>query len=105
MVYLFCMFDISTNNKQDRTTYRAFREYILKQEFIMFQYSIYYRVLSSTSVAREYQNKLEKHSHLINGTVACLIITQYQFQNIKQLGKSKKNKDKGYHNSQQLTLL
>lgn len=97
------MFDISTNTKADKRNYRNFRKYILRQGFIMYQYSVYYRVLSSQRVACEFESKINTNSTMINGDVSCLVISARQYNNIRKFGK-KKNKDRGDQNTEQLSF-
>jgi len=79
---LFVMFDMPTETKKDLKVYREFRNALLKNGFIMFQFSIYIRFCRSLAISQKYEGKIERLAPE-NGSIRIMKITESQYQNMK----------------------
>jgi CRISPR-associated protein Cas2 len=83
-MWLFVFFDLPTKTKDQRKAASQFRHHLLKDGFIMIQYSIYARICNG-------QDRLEKHLlrlefHLPKkGAIRAMQITDQQYSRIKIL--------------------
>ena len=85
---VLCMFDLPVETEKERRSYRIFRKALMKEGFVMMQYSVYVRVCPS----REYANRLEKRVAKIvppKGNVRLLCVTEKQYEDMKLLVGSK----------------
>ena len=48
---IFVAFDLPTETSKDRADYRKFRSYLVKNGYIMFQESLYYKVIRNNLIA------------------------------------------------------
>lgn len=81
---LLCMFDLPVETDVERRAYRTFRKNLIKEGFVMIQYSVYVRVCPS----REYANRLEtriKKFTPVEGNVRLLCVTEKQYEDMKLL--------------------
>ena len=49
---VLCMFDLPVETDEERRAYRTFRKNLIKEGFIMIQYSVYVRVCPNRDYAR-----------------------------------------------------
>lgn len=77
-------FDLPTLTSEDLREYRKFRQFLLKNGFIMMQESVYSKLVlsgnSSDLLTQKINNNLPK-----NGLVQLLVVTEKQFAGIKYL--------------------
>lgn len=81
---LLCMFDLPMESGEEKRAYRNFRRDLIKEGFVMMQYSVYVRVCPS----REYANRLEKRIQKFipeEGNVRLLCVTEKQYSDMKLL--------------------
>ena len=86
---MICMFDLPVETESEKREYRDFRKNLIKEGFVMVQYSVYVR----TCPSREYGLRLEKRVKKIvpnKGNVRLLTITEKQYNDMKILVGSKK---------------
>lgn len=84
LMRLLCMFDLPMDTADEKRAYRNFRRDLMKEGFIMIQYSVYARVCPS----REYANRLEKRVQKFvpsEGNVRLLCVTEKQYSEMKLL--------------------
>lgn len=90
---VLCMFDLPMETGEEQRNYRQFRKELIKEGFVMMQYSIYVRVCPS----REYANRLEMRVRKIvppSGNVRLLCVTEKQYSDMKLLVGSRSNMEK-----------
>lgn len=90
---MICMFDLPIETEQEKRSYRLFRKNLLKEGFIMMQYSVYVR----TCPNRDYCKRLEKRIQKIvpdKGNVRLLVITEKQYMDMKLIVGSKNETEK-----------
>ena len=81
---MICMFDLPIETDKEKRAYRIFRKNLIKEGFIMMQYSIYVRVCPS----REYANRIEARIMKFipeEGNVRLLCVTEKQYTDMKLL--------------------
>lgn len=88
---LMCIFDLPMQTEKERKNYTKFRKNLMKQGFIMLQYSVYMRVCPSRDYANREIEKIKKISPT-NGHIRTFMITEKQYQDM-QLIVGEKNED------------
>lgn len=78
------MFDMPTATKSDRKEYAKFRKNLIKNGYIMMQYSVYVRICKGVSSANSYMDRLSRFIPP-KGNVRALILTEKQFDNMRLL--------------------
>lgn len=89
---LLCMFDLPVETEREKREYREFRKNLIKEGFVMLQYSVYMR----TCPNRDYSSRLEKRLQKqlpSKGNVRLLTITEKQYDDMKLLVGSKNAKE------------
>lgn len=81
---VLCMFDLPVENAEDRRNYRVFRKELLKEGFVMLQYSVYVRTCPSREYANRLENRVKKFTPP-RGNVRLLSVTEKQFSDMKLL--------------------
>lgn len=80
-MWLFVYFDLPTETKKERVTYRKFREKLLKDGFTMHQFSVYIRHCASAENAEVHIQRVQR-SVPAKGKVSILKITDKQYGDI-----------------------
>ncbi len=81
---LICMFDLPVVTPEDNRNYRNFRRDLMKEGFVMMQFSVYVR----TCPSREYAHRLEGRIRKFvppRGNVRLLSVTEKQYEDMKLL--------------------
>lgn len=89
---MICMFDLPVETESEKRSYRVFRKNLIKEGFVMMQYSVYVR----TCPSREYCTRLGKRIKKIvpsKGNVRLLVVTEKQYEDMKILVGSKQNQE------------
>ena len=76
---LFIFFDLPTNTKIQRKQATQFRNLLIKEAFMMIQYSVYVRVCKGQEVVNKYITKLEEKLPS-DGNIRALQITDKQYE-------------------------
>lgn len=90
---VICMFDLPVETEEEKRAYRIFRKNLMREGFIMIQYSVYVR----TCPSREYVKRLEKRVQKIvpqKGNVRLVTITEKQYTDMKLLVGSRNETEK-----------
>lgn len=78
IMWLFVFFDLPTNTKSERKAASQFRKKLLKDGFVMMQYSVYIRHAPSSENAQVHKNRIKLF--LPNkGYVSILQVTDKQY--------------------------
>ena len=78
------MFDLPVETEEEKRAYRCFRRDLIREGFIMMQYSVYVR----TCPSKEFAERIEKRIKRIvpaKGNVRLISITEKQYQDMKIL--------------------
>lgn len=81
---LFVFFDLPTNTKKQRSNATKFRNMLIKEAFMMIQYSVYVRVCKGQEIVNKYISKIE-NSLPEEGNIRVLQITDKQYERMKIL--------------------
>jgi len=77
---LIVMFDLPTETSKDRKNYRKFRRFLIKNGYVMMQYSIYSKIILNRTVLNHQKTKLKQNAP-DKGFVELLIVTENQYAN------------------------
>jgi CRISPR-associated protein Cas2 len=100
-MWVFVFFDLPVTTKEGRKAATQFRNFLLKDGYMMIQYSVYARICNG-------QERVDKHMKRVQdnlpalGSVRALQITDKQYGRMKILVGNKKNNEK--NGSEQLLL-
>jgi CRISPR-associated protein Cas2 len=78
------MFDLPTSTSLEKKRYRIFRKKLIKEGFVMMQYSIYSKLTLNSTQKTRIEKFVEKNKPLA-GNIVMLTITEKQFANIKYI--------------------
>ena len=83
-MWLMIMFDMPTSTKKERKKYRHLRTRLLKEGYIMMQFSIYIRSYHSYEAALNGKKKLKDFiaSNTLKGKIRMIMFTDKQFGNM-----------------------
>jgi len=85
------MFDLPVETKTQVRVYNKFRKQLIKEGFLMLQYSIYIKTCINREAANGTINIIKKYLPK-NGHIRSLIITEKQYENmVVLLGEEDKN--------------
>ncbi len=78
------MFDMPTDTKKARKKYRHLRSRILKEGYLMMQYSIYIRSFHSYEAALNGKKKIKDFiaTNMLKGKIRLIVFTDKQFANM-----------------------
>lgn len=74
-------FDVPMNTTEQKRHYAKFRKFLLREGFIMLQYSVYTKLAVNKTVVKQIRERLEKNKPKA-GKIAVMDITEKQFANI-----------------------
>jgi len=93
-MWLIVMFDLPTDTREARHEYAVFRKRLLKDGFIMMQYSVYIRHCASNENALVHMSRV-KNGLPADGEVRLIKITDKQFSKIEVFfGKQRRKVEK-----------
>ncbi|MCE8163947.1 MAG: CRISPR-associated endonuclease Cas2 [Candidatus Moeniiplasma glomeromycotorum] len=80
---ILVFFDLPVLTKIDRKKYTSFRRFLLKNGFVMIQFSVYAKLCYTEDYIKESAKKLEKNCPETEGKIRYLKLTENQYQSIK----------------------
>lgn len=81
---MIVMFDLPTETSKDKRNYRKFRRFLIKNGYVMMQYSVYSKIIINRSVLNHQRIKLKQHAPT-DGYVDLLIVTEKQYVNMETI--------------------
>lgn len=88
-MWVLAMFDLPTETKVERRSYRIFREALLNDGFTMLQFSVYARHCPSEENAVVHEQRIRSFLPA-NGEVRVITVTDKQFERMRTFyGKTK----------------
>lgn len=86
---LFLFFDLPVITKEQRKIYVQFRKFLIKNGYIMMQYSVYCKIFANREAAVKHVGILEKNVPK-SGQIRILLVTEKQYSKIEIIvgGKS-----------------
>ena len=86
---MLCLFDLPVELPEERKAYREFRKNLIKEGFIMIQYSVYVRTCPSREYGIRLVNRVKKFApQKVN--IRLITITEKQYDDMKIIVGSKK---------------
>ena len=95
-MWIMIMFDLPTNTKKARKKYRYLRTKLLKEGYLMMQYSIYIRSFHSYEAALNGKKRVKDFvtANALKGKIRMIIFTDKQFSNMDIIiGKKEKDEE------------
>lgn len=89
---IICMFDLPVETLSQKREYTLFRKTLLKNGFIMMQYSVYIRTCPNKTFATKFISKLKIKSPS-DGNIRIFMITEKQYEDMILILGSKKNQE------------
>jgi len=93
-MWLMAMFDLPVEDKIDRRNYARFRKALLKDGFMMLQYSVYARYIASEEAADAHR-RIVRHAVPPLGQVRIMAVTDHQFGKMEVFFGRKPQKPEG----------
>ncbi len=90
---MICMFDLPVETSGEQRIYRTFRKNLIKEGFIMMQYSVYIRTCPNRDYCNRLENRVQKFMPE-KGNVCILVITEKQYNDMKIFTGSKSETEK-----------
>ncbi|MEE0967704.1 MAG: CRISPR-associated endonuclease Cas2 [Bacilli bacterium] len=89
-VRLLLFFDLPMTTKKEKRTYTHFRKYLIKNGYLMVQYSVYCRIFPNRESAINHINILRKNIPK-DGQIRIMVVTEKQYSKMEIIvgGKSK----------------
>ena len=105
-MWIFVMFDLPTMTKKERRDASRFRKFLLKDGYMMLQYSIYGRICNGIERVQKHTKRMESVLPP-RGSIRALQITDRQYKHMKILLSNEERFDENdpKYNSEQLLLL
>ena len=85
---MILMFDMPVETAEERKAYRKFRKFLIKEGFIMHQFSVYSKLLLNNSANNALLERL-KVNNPKKGSITLLTVTEKQFSRMIYLNGEK----------------
>ncbi|MEZ7570101.1 CRISPR-associated endonuclease Cas2 [Streptococcus anginosus] len=85
---MILMFDMPVETAEERKAYRKFRKFLIKEGFIMHQFSVYSKLLLNSSANNALLERL-KINNPKKGSITLLTVTEKQFSRMIYLNGEK----------------
>lgn len=92
-MWLFVFFDLPVLTKPERSVATKFRNFLIKDGYMMIQFSVYARICNGTDRVDKHLLRLDKQIPE-KGSVRVIQITDKQYERMKILIGTKKNNEK-----------
>jgi len=97
MIYEFMrlvlFFDLPMTTKKEKRVYSHFRKYLIKNGYMMMQYSVYCKIFPNRDAAVKHVNILRKNVPN-DGQIRLLMVTEKQYSKIEIIVGGKSNQEK-----------
>lgn len=88
---VFVIFDLPTKTKEDIRTYTKFRKSIMKEGFIMVQYSVYSRFCRNDTEYMKYLRRIKSIAPRENGSIRVFALTERQYEKMYVISSRRKS--------------
>ena len=92
-MWLFVFFDLPTKTKKERKKYTRFRSFLLKDGFIMMQFSVYVRICKGDDSIDTHKNRVRTKIPT-RGHIRMISITDLQYSKMETLVGEKGEEEK-----------
>lgn len=76
------MFDLPMITIEQKREYRRFRKWLIKDGFIMMQFSVYSKIVLNENSVKLLENRIEEQK-VKDGTIQLVVLTEKQYSEIK----------------------
>lgn len=83
-MWLFVFFDLPTKTKRERRKYTQFRNHLIKDGFIMMQFSVYTRICKGDDSVETHKKRVKEHIPS-KGNVRMISITDLQYSKMETI--------------------
>lgn len=90
---LMVFFDLPTATKKERKSYALFRKFLVKNGFMMMQFSVYVRICKGVDMVQKYEKYVEDNLPP-KGNIRTLAITNSQYERMNILLGTEKIEEK-----------
>ena len=90
---LMVFFDLPTATKKDRKEYSLFRKFLVKNGFMMMQFSVYVRICKGVDMVQKYEKYVENNLPK-KGNIRTLTVTNSQYERMNILLGNEKIEEK-----------
>ena len=92
-MWIFVFFDLPTSTKKDKRDYTDFRRFLLKDGFMMMQFSVYSRICRGDDSVEMHKKRVKEHLPQ-KGHIRMISITDLQYSKMETLVGEKKEEEK-----------
>lgn len=93
---IIVFFDLPVVIPRERKEYSRFRKFLLKDGYIMLQFSVYSRICNGEDAVRKHMRRLKENLPPVNGAIRAMKVTEKQFENMEiLLGTTTKEEELG----------
>lgn len=89
---MICMFDLPVDTEEEKRAYRNFRKNLLKEGFVMIQYSIYIRICPNRDFGKRLERRIKQFVPK-RGNIRLLMVTEKQYSDMTLLVGCKQLKE------------
>lgn len=89
---LILFFDLPVVSKEDKRIYATFRKYLIKNGYMMMQYSVYCKIFANREAAVKHTNILQRNIPR-KGQIRLLLVTEKQYSRIEIIVGGKSNQE------------
>ncbi len=93
-MWIIAMFDLPVDTEKSRKAYTTFRKNLLKEGFVMLQFSVYARFCSNFDSASTYRSRIKKVLPP-DGQVRLIYLTDHQFGRMEVYNGKKRESPEG----------
>lgn len=87
---IMLFFDLEVDTNEKLRQYNKFRKFLINEGFIMYQYSIYVKLLLNPQISKLYIKKIRDNSPN-TGVISVIVITEKQFSRIVDITGRRKS--------------
>ena len=87
---MIVIFDLPTKTDNDKREYRRFRKNLLKEGFIMIQFSVYSRFCRNDTEYAKYVRKIKKVAPKTKGEIRIIGLTEKQYEKMHLISSKRK---------------
>lgn len=92
-MWIFVFFDLPTSTKKEKRDYADFRRFLLKDGFMMMQFSVYSRICRGDDSVEMHKKRVKEHLPQ-KGHIRMISITDLQYSKMETLVGEKKEEEK-----------
>jgi len=92
-MWIFVFFDLPTSTKKEKRDYTDFRRFLLKDGFMMMQFSVYSRICRGDDSVEMHKKRVKEHLPQ-KGHIRMISITDLQYSKMETLVGEKKEEEK-----------